>query len=363
MRLKQSALKLLVWLLYACATLQFIRYYVVATTFYLDMPRYLSGRERLPFQERVLPILLMWPLNHSAILMRHVAHPKGGFDAPSAATAESIAFYILSLVSFSIAGFLTCRLYRAVTQSGVLSGLVFPVFMMLSTWSYVIHIDGDFSYPYDMPSLAFFAGGLLAIYTRHYIPLLLIVLIGTANRETTLFLVILYVIDAASRDLSRRAAENGPIPFRTRFSFAQVSWWRVALLAVAWSVVRLVIHHHFAGNDNSENHSRLAENISRLQPRLWPILLNICGYVLPVILLLQSRLWPLRFRNYLFVLPFWFGVMCYTGVILETRIYGELCSFSAVAAVLLLEEHVAHRSLNKSPREMVSIEQEAEALA
>ena len=32
--------------------------------------------------------------------------------------------------------------------------------------------------------------------------------------------------------------------------------------------------------------------------------------------------------------------MLYTGVILETRIWGELCSFTAVAVVLLLEDYI-----------------------
>ena len=33
--------------------------------------------------------------------------------------------------------------------------------------------------------------------------------------------------------------------------------------------------------------------------------------------------------------------MFYTGVILETRIYGELSAYIAVSVVLLLEEHVS----------------------
>ena len=71
---KKRALTYFTWVLYACAILQFIRYYIVTTYFYLDMSRYLSGRERLPFQERVLPIFLMWPINHSSFVMRHLVH-------------------------------------------------------------------------------------------------------------------------------------------------------------------------------------------------------------------------------------------------------------------------------------------------
>jgi hypothetical protein len=175
--------------LYALATLPFIRYYVVATTFYLDIPRYLAGHERLPFQERILPIVLMQPINHSAFLMRHFTHPSGPWDGASASTPQTFAFYVLALVSFSIAGYLTVRLYRAVNPTGALAALVYPLFMVLTLWTYVVHIDADFSYPYDMPSLAFFTGGLLAIYKRRFLPLLAILFFGTFNRETTLFLI------------------------------------------------------------------------------------------------------------------------------------------------------------------------------
>ncbi len=310
------------------------------------MRRYLSGGERLPFQERILPIFLMWPINHSAFLMRHLAHPKGGFDAPSAATTETIAFYLVALVSFSIASFLVYRLYCALTTTGTLSVLVFPAFMVLTLWTYVVHIDANFSYPYDMPSLAFFAGGLLAIYTRRFLPLLAIMFVGTMNRETTLFLIGIFVFDAMSRDSPDVDMQHvaGRLSLRERFSLDQVPWLRAAALLVVWLVVKLTIHHHFAHNPNSENFVRLRENFGRMKPRLVPTMLNVCGYVLPVVVLMRRRLHPARFANYLYILPVWVAVMFYTGVILETRVYGELCSFTAIAAVLLLEDHVARRN-------------------
>ena len=335
-------------LLYASAVLQFIRYYVVSTYFYLDMPRYLSGRERLPFQERVLPIFLMWPINHSAFLMRHLVHPKGNVFVPSAATQESLAFYIVALLSFSAASFLVYRLYRAVTTTGALSVLVLPIFLVLTLWTYVVHIDADYSYPYDMPSLAFFAGGLLAIYTHRFVPLLAIMVFGTMNRETTLFLIGIYILDAASREmpLGFSPSKLGTLALSQRFSWTSVPWHRAAVLLALWLAVKITIHQHFLHNDNSENFVRFWSNFGRLKPRLWPTLLDVCGYVLPIVLMLGNRIQPLRFGNYLWIFPVWAAVMFYTGVILETRIYGELCSLTAVAAVLLLEEHVS--SLGKA---------------
>ena len=374
---------LFIWALYACATLQFVRFYIVSTTFYLDMPRYLSGHERLPFQERVLPIFLMWPINHSPFLMHHLTHPRGGFDSPSASTPELLAFYLVSLVSFSIASFLVVALYRRLTSTGALSALVFPFFMVLTLWTYVVHIDANLSFPYDFPSLAFFAGGLLAIYTHRFIPLALVIFFGTMNRETTLFLVGIYILDAASQEapaagilLSSNtvtSATNSGAPFmaqshrdmsgltidalssgtsptlRERFNLRQIPRLRAALLFAIWFAVKYTLYRRFAGNDNSENFVRLWGNFGRLRPRLWPVLLNICGYILPIVVILHRRLRPLRFQNYLYILPVWFAVMFYTGVILETRIYGELCGYTAIAAVLLLEDHALTRARTLQP--------------
>ena len=325
------------WFLYGCAVVQFIRFYVVSTYFYLNMPRYLSGGERLPFQERVLPIFLMWPINHSSFLMQHVAHNKGDVYTPSAATPETLAFYILSLVSFSLASFFVYRLYRAVSPTGLLAVLVLPTFMVLTLWTYVVHIDANYSFPYDMPSVAFFAGGLLAIYTRRFWPLLAVMFFGTMNRETTLFLIGIYVLDAATR-IAWRSDESTDI--QPRFHFADVPWLKAATLFTVWLAVKLIIHHHFAHNDNSENFVRLRSNLGRFRPRLWPTLFNICGYILPIVVLLRRRILPLRFQSYIYIFPGWFAVMLWTGVILESRIYGELCSYIAIASVLLLEQHV-----------------------
>ena len=332
---KTRSLHTLTLVLYAFATLQFVRFYVVSTHFYLNMPAYLRGQERLPFQERVLPIFLMWPINHSAYLMHAVAGRHSTEYGGTAATPETLAFYLISLLSFAVAGLYSVRLYRAVTSSGLLEPLVYPLLMIVALWTYVVHVDANYSYPYDMPSLAFFAAGLFYIYLRRFAPLLIVILLGTLNRETTLFLIGLYLIDAASEPVPDPAT-----PFRQRFQWRGLPWSRAALLLGIWGAIRLTLAVHFAGNSHAELYNRVLENLFRLKPRLLPSLLNICGYLLPVVLLFRHRLAPVRFANYLYILPFWFAVMFYSGVILETRIYGELCPYVSVAAVLLLESQV-----------------------
>jgi hypothetical protein len=324
---RQRHLFALVLFLYVCATLQFVRYYCKTTIFYLNIHAYLNGTERLPFQERVLPIFLIRAIqgSHWFALM---AHPNGIL------TQDLGAFYVISLFGFLIAGIYTQKLYQAVTTQRTLSLLVYPIFLFIVMWTYCIHLEADYSYPYDMLSLAFFTAGLYYIYRRSFIPLFLIILIGTWNRETTLFLVGIYILDVAT------ASYASPLEgISRRFNFRQIPWHRVALLSLTWLGIELILAHWFKHNSRAEDYLRISENLTRLKPRLLPALLNICGYALPLVLLFRHSLRPIRFANYLWIVPFWIAIMFCTGVILETRIYGELCSYCAVALVLILEQN------------------------
>lgn len=343
--------------LFGCATLQFIRYYTKSTDFYLNMAAYLSGHERLPFQERVLPIVILRPMFHSQWLMGHMAHANGAF------TPSLGPFYVLSLFSLAVAGIYTQKLYGLVSGQRSLSFLVYPIFLFAMMWTYAIHSEADFSYPYDLPGVAFFAAGLYYIYKRSYVGLFFVILIGTFNRETTLFLIVLYVIDSASRAVvSRRlasvssAATNASPGIFNRFDLRLVSWPRALILAAVWLAIKVSLAHFFARNSNEENFLRIHYNLERLSPRLLPALLNICGYTIPVVLIFSRMLRPIRFHNYLWILPVWMAVMFCSGVLIETRIYGELCPYAAVALVLIIEESVA----SSRRRRPISLERQAQ---
>lgn len=321
-------------MLYLCATLQFVRYYCQSTIFYLNMQAYLSGHERLPFQERVLPILFIRPMMQSHWIASHLVHPTGIY------TAERGPFYLLSLISLIVAGVFVQKLYNRLSTTHTLSFLVYPLFLFAVMWSYSIHNEVNFSYPYDFLGIAFFVAGLYCIYTRRFLAVFLLVAIGTFNRETTLFLIGIYLLDAATID----SAEPGSHP-KKRFSFTRLPLMRVAALLFTWIVIKLALAHYFMHNDNSENGVRLLYNLGQLRPRLLPALLNICGYMLPIVILFRKKLYPIRFANYLYIFPVWVAVMFYTGMIVETRVYGELCSFTAIALVLIVERYVMEVSL------------------
>ncbi|HLI75911.1 MAG TPA: hypothetical protein VKV02_03120 [Acidobacteriaceae bacterium] len=245
--------------LYACATLQFVRFYTVSATFYLNLPAYLAGQERLPFQYRVLPALLTRALYATHLLQAAGMHQNGAF------TTERAPLYLISLVSLILAGIFTQVTYRALSRSRRFNLLVYPVFLFTMIWTYSIHVEANFSYPYDFLSVAFFAAGLLCIVTRRFLPLLAVIALGTLNRETTLFLIGIYLLDAASTGLT------GPrVSWKSRFSLQQVPWPRAVLLLAVWIAIRAALAHHYAGNDRTEDYVRLRRTSAGSRPASGP---------------------------------------------------------------------------------------------
>lgn len=324
-----------------------LRFYVSYPFFYLRLPDYFSGRERLPFQLRILPIAFLEPLGRNHLLERFAQTRVGYLHNP-----WRMAFFVSSVFFFSIACYFLLKLYRALSASRRLEFLLFPVFFHTFLWTYVLNVDQHYSYPYDLPSLAFFSAGLYFIYQRRFFPLILIVLVGTFNRESTLFLIGLYLLDAASVPVADATAS-----FLHYFNWKNVPWLRMLLLSAVWLAVYGSLLIHFRYNDRSEDYSRVRENLGRLiKVQYWPAMLNICGYLLPFVCLFWRRLHPQRFANYLYILVPWVAVMFYSGVLNETRVFGELCPYTAIAAVLIAEQYLDSLSRKASHGDLLTVD-------
>src|SRR5205823_12237542 len=111
----------------------------------------------------------------------------------------------------------------------------------------------------------------------------------------------------------------------------------------AWAVWQLFIHHLFAGND-SELYPRLDWNLkSLIAPQAWPQLLSACGYLLLFVVALRKRITDSRLRAWLWLLPIWLLFMFVYGILIETRVFGELILFVVCATAVILEELLLDR--------------------
>lgn len=130
-------------------------------------------RSELPavFTGRILP--------RTAILALQEA--SGGRLSPQHANA------LLQLVSIWAGLFLTFELAGAYVAPVPALGAAFLA-ALFTIWGFV-QTAGYYTYPYDFPALLFSAAGLLAIARRRRAWLFLVVLLGSMNKETIVWLV------------------------------------------------------------------------------------------------------------------------------------------------------------------------------
>ncbi len=213
-----SRKKLLLRSIYLLATVQFAWCYFWLTRPYVSTRLYELGRERMPFQGRMLMMLPM-RIAHASLLLRMLSRPFAGshFWFPRAVQPEVLVQALINVISLIAAGWFTTRIYRASSSRQLLAPLIYPLMLVACAATYVLHTVQNFRFIYDFPSLAFFAAAMYLVYFRRpfrYFAALFV--IATINRETTLLLLALYMIDFAVDDEKYRwkSALRAPVLFR-----------------------------------------------------------------------------------------------------------------------------------------------------
>ena len=311
-----------IWLLYACAVYCFARCHVAQTFRYMSLTRYLTGTERLPYQRRLLVMAAIRGARTLRPYRALEARMSGHIVAPGL-----FSYFLVDLLSLAVAGWFCQKLYRKAAPNGPAAPFVLAIFLFTLAWTYLIAPEGSIFYPYDLASVAFFTAGLYCTYTRRFLPLLPTVLFGTANRETTIFLVPLLLLDAAVQ-------ADGTLHVS---SWKRWPWGKAIALTAVWLLVKLALNRLYTGNNPADEYLRYRENFARLLPGKWPELLGTCGFLLPVLYLYRGHISDRRLRAYFLIFPLWAAVMMVYGVVSEVRVFGELCSLVTVASALLLD--------------------------
>jgi hypothetical protein len=340
--------------LYLLMTVQFVGCYLFLVHPYIDFFRFAHGYERLPFQTRLLLApLFRWALA-SPFMLRHASSwSSDNYFFPRGVGPGGVLELYLDIPCVLIAGWATLRLYQAASRRQLLGWLVYPLFLLLCTVTYVLHAVQNFRFVYDLPSLMFFALGLYLIYFRKSTALLVALFaVATWNRETTLLLIPFFLLSACIRTPNSAAAElrSGepgalsliPARPRTRFDGRRALQPDVALPAALmlayWVAWHLFIFHLFR-NNRSEYYPRLDWNwnyVSHL--RYYPQLLSAFGYLLPFLIVFRKKIADPQLRIWMWTIPVWYALMTVWGLLVETRIFGELLPFIACAAALIAEE-------------------------
>ncbi len=321
---------------YLVATIQFAWCYLWITRPYVNTALYEQGLERMPFQGRCLMMLPMrWA--HSSSLLHSVAQPfaLSHFWFPRPVQPEVLVQAAINVVCLVLTGWFTTRIYQASSRRRLLTPMVYPLLLVVCGATYMMHTVQNFRFIYDLPSLAFFSAAMYLLYfRRHWSLFVALFLVATINRETTLLLLPLYLINEAS-------AGDGSI--RWSRAFQPRTLLVVLPLALFWAAWQLAVRHAFAAN-SSEFYPRFNWNLkSFIVPQAWPQLLSACGYLLLFIVTMRQRIPDPRLRAWLWLIPIWLVFMFAFGILVETRVFGELIPFVVCSTTLIAEETILRR--------------------
>jgi hypothetical protein len=330
----------LTWIIavtYLLATVQVAGCYFTLVRPYINTALYEAGKERLPFQTRVLMMpLMIWAHQSRLATASATLVSSNTFWYLRPAEPEAVVQLCVNIASLIIAGLISFKLYCGARRTNaisrrVLAPLVYPLFLLLFTSHYILHTIQNFRFLYDLPSIAFFAGGLYLIYFRKH-PLLFAALfiVSTLNRETTLLLLLFFALTEATR--------GGTFKWSDTLSLRCLG---VTIpLAICWIGWHFYIFHVFKYNV-SEYYPRVLLNLYTIvHPRYWPQLLSAGGFIVPFVILFRDSIVDIQLKAWLLVLPVWCGFMFFWGILVETRVFGELLPYLACVSVLIAEEKI-----------------------
>jgi hypothetical protein len=374
---RKPALRWAVLALYLLMTVQFVGCYLFLARPYINLDRFGRGYERLPFQTRLmLAPLFRWAQNSPHMIQYASRLSLNDYFFPRGIGPAGIVQLWLDLPCVIVAGWATVQIYRAASRRQLLGWLVYPLFLVLCTVTYILHVVQNFRFIYDMPSLMFFSLGLYLIYFRKPLTLLVALFaVATWNRETTLLLIPFFLLSACVRGRSVvpktrfiEAADGEDRVHALRVvsegsGTARFSWRRLLRLQVAvpailmlayWAAWHVFVFHLFRHNA-SEYYPRISFNWQCLRRlRYYPQLFSAGGFLLPFLFLLRRRVRDIQLQVWLWMIPCWYAVMAVWGILVETRVFGELLPVITCAGVLIAEETLAAAMLRSAPHEVVA---------
>ncbi|MES2220529.1 MAG: hypothetical protein V4587_06130 [Acidobacteriota bacterium] len=331
--LKQRALA---WIVYTLATIQLVWSYHSRVPPYLNLDRYENGLEVTPCQTRVM---MMWLLRwaHHNVLLNRLADLCSRFTPiyRSHITPETFVLVFTDALGIVLAGWVATRIYDAASERRLLTTYIYPLVLVLCAVTYVLVALHPRRFYYDLPSLGFFSAGLYLIYFRkHPLWFAALFVIATLNRETTLVLLLFFVLAAMT--------ESGKVHWRGGYASGTLAV--VIPLAIFWMAWHTYVNRLYSGNTTAWIPAYKINLVLLAWPPAWPQLFAAGGYIILPVVLYRKRVKDATLRMWLWTLPAWFGLMFLYGIIVESRLYGELIPYLACMGALIAEQSILTRN-------------------
>ncbi len=316
--------RLTILFLLLCATTHCVLSIFYVNLSYLDIPRYVAGKEPLPFQRRLLMIPFLRWAQASPLLQHAAARYSRVLSLYEPMTAAKIGCMLLGVLLLAALGLLTAR---TSTRLGVHRGWLIWAFLLLILYvSYAARSEQALWYPYDIPHLVFFGAATLFLLTDSPLPFAGCMAVDVFLRETSVFMLVLALL------------------LRLR----SIAWrYTLGALFALWIFSRWLGQHLYPNNvfeANAVPWYRMAA------PWHWPQLFTIVGSLWIPVWLGKRYLSPLQ-RLALFgatgfmILTFFFATWN------ETRAWSEWSVLFAILAAVELEGGFHGGGLHRSPED------------
>lgn len=310
----RKRLKAILIVLYIAAAILIGRASVEQNEPPFPLEAYSAGQAAMPYQARYLMVPALRWAEHSSLMARAAAALNKSSRGP-----EQLLLQAVDSVCLILAGGVTLRLRRHFVPQPILPWLAPFLLLWIVAITFVVRYDQRVVLPYDFVALLLFNLGLLACLDRSVWLFLLVLLVGTYNRETTVFLVPVWI------------ACNWQIQRNRRLAVAAAG-------VLIWIAVKLhlkaLVHGASAGLQFNWNWNLAAI----LLPHHWAQLLSIGGFLVLPMWLRRDLVSDRRLRLvWLGCIPFLLADLIF-GVWNETRIFGELSALIACTAALQFEQ-------------------------
>jgi hypothetical protein len=169
-------------------------------------------------------------------------------------------------------------------------------------------------YPSDIPGILFFTLGFYSVLTRRMGLLYLVLVLGTLNRETIIYVSLFYLLVGCRKGETRNVIYH---------VILQVCLW-LFLKGILYSLYRYNINPAYTETFGFYKLSIKWNFLSLGHHHLYTFLPSIFGFLWIPLLFLARHLRPLTFRRGLYLIPIFFLTIIIPGEIYELRIYAEM---------------------------------------
>lgn len=193
-------------------------------------------------------------------------------------------------------------------------------------WTYILPRDIPIILPYDLTSVAFFALGLALLREGRWGWFYPLFVIGTVNRETMIFLWVVFLIVEWGRSPKSRLAVHS-----------------VSMLGL-WIGVKFLLYAAYGSNPGSALEvfhvgtqiTHLSTNLEMLiSPERLLVILSTFGFLWVPVILLYSRIRDHFARRALWVAPLYVLMIIMVGNMNEVRVFGEMLGVAVLGGACI----------------------------